>query len=70
MDQGAAGGNKRNGDKRDQIDQKQTDGKIENQIAKYQRNWQSRCAMWCNSSKAAVEYCSVYFIMWQGVEES
>ena len=29
MDQGAAGGNKRNGDKRDQIDQKQTDDKIE-----------------------------------------
>ena len=32
MDQGAAGGNKRNGDKRDQIDQKQTDDKIKNQI--------------------------------------
>ena len=32
MDQGAAGGNKRNGDKRVQIDQKQTDDKIKNQI--------------------------------------
>ena len=48
MDQGAAGSNKRNGDKRDQIDQEQTDDKIENQITKCQRNWQSRCAMWCN----------------------
>ena len=37
MDQGAAGGNKRNGDKRDQIDQKQTDDKIENQITKCQK---------------------------------
>ena len=37
MDQGAAGGNKRNGDKRDQIDQKQTDDKIEHQITKCQQ---------------------------------
>ena len=37
MDQGAAGSNKRNGDKRDQIDQKQTDDKIENQITKCQK---------------------------------
>ena len=38
MDQGAAGGNKRNGDKRDQIDQKQTDDKIKNQIKICQKN--------------------------------
>ena len=37
MDQGAAGGNKRNGDKRDQIDQKKTDDKIENRITKCQK---------------------------------
>ena len=37
MDQGAAGSNKRNGDKRDQIDQEQTDDKIENQITKCQK---------------------------------